>query len=369
MTLRAWLAAVAACAGATAAHALTIEYALDRPKELVACDERAYRGARAEALACYRNLVNTSPDTRIKADAARAAGDVRGANAFFQAAIKEYPDDPALRTRWGELFVATHQNNEAVKLFQEALEIDPKYAPAKIGLAKIAAGQYDEAERRIERAVRSFIPSRAAKLTNLHHLAALRHAQGRWAEAAELCRGLLRFRPRAGSLAGVARDTRLMLADSLLEQGDLRGAHDAIAGLYDQRLALSDATNLLAVQLDYESRVGAWEQMAQGVASKVQLAELLPAERSARAQALLALAAQRTGQADLAQFLRRRAELLTDVSRLTARRGVLSELWPGVGKEIESPADAGTTMNDDADGGGRGPGIDPGPAAAADDEA
>ncbi len=147
MTLRAWLAAVAACAGATAAHALTIEYALDRPKELVACDERAYRGARAEALACYRNLVNTNTDTRIKADAARAAGDVRGANAFFQAAIKEYPDDPALRARWGELFAATHQNNEAVRLFEEALALDEKYAPAKIGLAKVAAGQYEEKTR------------------------------------------------------------------------------------------------------------------------------------------------------------------------------------------------------------------------------
>jgi len=147
MTRKAWLGAVAACTGATAAQALTIEYALDRPKELVACDEQAYRGARAEALACYRSLVTSSTDSRIKADAARAAGDTRGANGFFQAAIKEYPEDPALRTRWGELFAATHQNNEALRLFEEALELDPKYAPAKIGLAKIAAGRYEEKTR------------------------------------------------------------------------------------------------------------------------------------------------------------------------------------------------------------------------------
>ena len=88
-----------------------------------------------------------SADPRIKADAARATGDVRAANAFFQAAIKEYPEDAALRTRWGELFVATHQNNEAVKLFEEALELDENYAPAKIGLAKIAAGRYEEKTR------------------------------------------------------------------------------------------------------------------------------------------------------------------------------------------------------------------------------
>ncbi len=147
MMARAWLGAFAALAGASTAHALTIEYALDRPPALVACDEQAYRGARAEAVACYRRLMTQSTDTRIKADAARAAGDVRAANAFFQTALKEHEQDPALRTRWGELFVATHQNNEAIRLFEEALEIDPKYAPAKIGLAKIAAGQYEEKTR------------------------------------------------------------------------------------------------------------------------------------------------------------------------------------------------------------------------------
>jgi tetratricopeptide (TPR) repeat protein len=147
MTTRAAWAALAALCGASAAQALTIEYALDRPQALLTCDEQAYRGARAEAAACYRGLMAQSTDSRIKADAARAAGDVRAANAFFQTAVKEYPSDPALRARWGELFAATHQNNEAVRLFEEALEIDPKYAPAKIGLAKIAAAQYEEKTR------------------------------------------------------------------------------------------------------------------------------------------------------------------------------------------------------------------------------
>jgi len=147
MKMRAWFAAVAALSGASAANGLTIEYALDRPQALIACDEQAYRGARTEAAACYRNLIAQSTDTRIKADAARAGGDVRAANAFFQAAIKEYPEDAALRARWGELFIATHQYNEAARLFEEALELDEKYAPAKIGLAKIAAGRYEEKTR------------------------------------------------------------------------------------------------------------------------------------------------------------------------------------------------------------------------------
>jgi len=137
----------ALCCAAPASYALTIEYALDRPAVLVACDERMYRGARTEADTCYRKLLAENPDSRIKADAARALNDVREANSRYQAAIKEYPDDPALRTRWGELFIATHQNNEAIRLFQEALELDADYAPAKIGLAKIAAGQFDEKTR------------------------------------------------------------------------------------------------------------------------------------------------------------------------------------------------------------------------------
>ena len=92
-------------------------------------------------------MLAQSTDARIKADAARATGDVRAANGFFQAAIKEFPEDAALRTRWGELFAATHQNSEAVRLFEEALELDAAYAPAKIGLAKIAAGRYEEKTR------------------------------------------------------------------------------------------------------------------------------------------------------------------------------------------------------------------------------
>jgi tetratricopeptide (TPR) repeat protein len=138
---------VAALAGAATSHALTIEYALDRPAELVACDEPLYRGARADAEACYRRLVAGSTDVRIKADAARALGDVRTANSLFQEGIKQFPEDARLRARWGELFLATHQNNEAVKLFQEALELDADYAPAKIGLAKIAAGRFEERTR------------------------------------------------------------------------------------------------------------------------------------------------------------------------------------------------------------------------------
>src|SRR5215470_11387752 len=93
------------------AFGVTMEYALDRNAELVACDRAAYRGARAEAQQCFLALLAKSADPRIKADAARASGDVRAANSYFQEAVKQFPEDKAVRARWGELFLATHQNN------------------------------------------------------------------------------------------------------------------------------------------------------------------------------------------------------------------------------------------------------------------
>jgi tetratricopeptide (TPR) repeat protein len=161
MTLRQLAAALVLIACAHTASAFTIEYALDRPAQLVDCDHMLYRGARAEAQSCYLKLVADSTDSRIKADAARAAGDLRGANGFFQAAIKEYPQDPRLRVRWGELFLSTHQNNDAVKLFQEALELDEKYAPAVLGLAKVAASGFEQKAREFAQKVIDDSPDHA----------------------------------------------------------------------------------------------------------------------------------------------------------------------------------------------------------------
>jgi hypothetical protein len=90
---------------------------------------------------------------------------------------------------------------------------------------------------------------------------------------------------------------------------------------------LSEATNFLALQLDHQSRVGLWDEMRRSMPSKVEMAELLPSQKAAKAQALLALAARRTGRRDWESYLRRRAELLVDVSEITSGRPLLAELW------------------------------------------
>lgn len=190
----------------------------------------------------------------------------------------------------------------------------------------IAAGQFEEAERNIELTVRTFSLIRAVKLQALHHLALLRHAQRRWQESAVLAQALLG--QRLGPLQPLSRPTRLLLADSLLEMNDLRGTYGAIVGLHQEPLSLNEVLNLLLIQLDYSARVGGWQSMLENVMPKVQLAELMPAGSSARAQAFLALAAGKVGRADLRDWLRSRAELLADKDRLVTERPILRELWP-----------------------------------------
>ncbi len=124
-----------------------IEYGPDRPDVLAECDTLQYRGERADATRCYTALLAAQTDARIRAEAARALGDLRAANSHFQAASREFPDDPVVLTRWGELFITTHQNNEAIRLFQEALELDPDYWPATLGLARVATGRFEDRAR------------------------------------------------------------------------------------------------------------------------------------------------------------------------------------------------------------------------------
>jgi hypothetical protein len=211
----------------------------------------------------------------------------------------------------------------------------------------IAAGQFDLAEYQIEKSLKNFSIFRTSKLLSLHHLAVLRHAQRRWSDAAALCGALLR--QRLGSLTGMGRQSRLILADSLLELGDLNGSYQAISELYQHRLTLAEALGLLHVQLDYQWRVNAWDQMLAGVRNKVEMAELMNTANGARSQALLALAAKRSGREELSAWLRRRVELLVDVNELTAARPVLKELWPAPSESVAvaAAAEAGQPATSD----------------------
>jgi hypothetical protein len=189
----------------------------------------------------------------------------------------------------------------------------------------IAAGEFDRAESHIDAALRSFSLFRTAKLLSLHHLALLRHAQRRWRESALLCQAVLS--QKLVNLGGLPRTTLLLLADSMLQLGDLKGAFEAINRLYRYRLSLGEALTLQMLQLDYGWRIGAWESMLQGVGVKVQMSELMPTLNSARSQAFLSLAAKKTGRTELAEWLRKRAQLLAQPSEIASDRPILEEVF------------------------------------------
>jgi tetratricopeptide (TPR) repeat protein len=83
-------------------------------------------------------------------------GQYKDANDQFRALVAAVPDNPDYRVRWGELYLERFQPPEATDLFNEALEIKPDHARALLGLARIAADEYDhKASEMAEKAIES----------------------------------------------------------------------------------------------------------------------------------------------------------------------------------------------------------------------
>lgn len=188
----------------------------------------------------------------------------------------------------------------------------------------IAAGEFDLAEDRLTQSLRAFSLADSTKQFGLQQLAMLRHAQSRWADAAALARAFLSSRRQAA----LDIPSRLVLAESLLEMGDLAGVGREIEDLSRQRLNLRQTLLLTQLRLDLQSRTAEFAAMFQQPQVAVGLVELMPAAASMRCHALLALAARRLGKTEWSDFLLRRAKLLGDVDALAGSRPVLRELLP-----------------------------------------
>jgi cellulose synthase operon protein C len=65
------------------------------------------------------------------------------ANVAFRALVAAHPRNAEYRVRWGRLFLERYQPDDAAKLFNEALEIEPKRADALLGLALVAADGFE----------------------------------------------------------------------------------------------------------------------------------------------------------------------------------------------------------------------------------
>jgi tetratricopeptide (TPR) repeat protein len=135
-----------ACA-AGSAQALTIDYNPARASELRACDDILYRGKEDEARDCYTEVFGNARNNTLRGLAAWSLGDLSAANTLFRAASQRDPASVLNRIAWGRLFVATHQDDEAIKLFREALSTDPNNAQAKLGSAQIYVQRFEGAAR------------------------------------------------------------------------------------------------------------------------------------------------------------------------------------------------------------------------------
>ena len=74
------------------------------------------------------------------ARAAQALGRPRDANSLFKAADAASAD-PAIDTAWGLLFLEKYNKPEALRSLQDALKLDPEWAPALAGLARVLADE------------------------------------------------------------------------------------------------------------------------------------------------------------------------------------------------------------------------------------
>jgi tetratricopeptide (TPR) repeat protein len=107
------------------------------------CRSLRRHGRVQEAKTCFTGLMRSS-DPFLQAEGLWAMDRYSEANERFREAVKLQPKSAPVRGEWGLLFFDHHQPDEAIKLFGEALEIDPNYVPGYLGLARAAAEGYSK---------------------------------------------------------------------------------------------------------------------------------------------------------------------------------------------------------------------------------
>lgn len=107
------------------------------------CRELRHHGKLAEAKACFSKLTSQR-DALTLAEGLWGLGQYQEANVAFRAAEKSRANPAVVKTEWGNLFLERYQPGDAAKLFEEAIEVDPQYARAYLGLARVAAIGFDK---------------------------------------------------------------------------------------------------------------------------------------------------------------------------------------------------------------------------------
>jgi cellulose synthase operon protein C len=106
------------------------------------CHALHNHGKSAEASACYETL-SRSGDAYLRAEGFWGLEQYDQANEAFRVAVAQPGSKAIYRVRWGFLLHERFNNKEAVDLFNEALQRDPKNAQAYLGLALASADGFD----------------------------------------------------------------------------------------------------------------------------------------------------------------------------------------------------------------------------------
>ena len=120
---------------------------------------RQQEGARILQLVVARGPENTARDLMRLGLAARALGGFEDANGFFRDAIRLAPDDPAINTAWGELFLEKYNRADALRSFQAALKANKDHVPATLGFARTTVDEDPPAAKAAVEAVLALNPN------------------------------------------------------------------------------------------------------------------------------------------------------------------------------------------------------------------
>ncbi|HLJ47548.1 MAG TPA: tetratricopeptide repeat protein [Bryobacteraceae bacterium] len=99
-----------------------------------ACTVLKHHGKLAEARTCYSNLLG-SPDAYTRAESLWGLERFSDAKDQFEVALKEQPKNATYRVRMGRLFMERFNEAEGIRLFGEAIGLDPNNAGAYLGMA------------------------------------------------------------------------------------------------------------------------------------------------------------------------------------------------------------------------------------------
>ncbi len=94
------------------------------------------------ATTCFVGLMGEKSPA-LAAEGIWGMGKYEDAMKTFDLALEQYPQDPYVRVRFGELFFSRFNRAEAVKLISEALEIEKGNPTAMMALAKILSKGFD----------------------------------------------------------------------------------------------------------------------------------------------------------------------------------------------------------------------------------